>query len=293
MLEKDDSKKLNGAQLDSIQLELNIDILSHQYITSGAANDIYRIVTTDHSLIIKKSKVDLPMLFHYEAEAIKTIKETNSVFVPDVIHVSDEFLVLEDLGEEYKEVSDHDWHHFGSKIGAMHQVHFDYFGYPHDNYLGIWHQPNTPNASWIDFFAINRVECYLSAGKNAELLTPEDRSGIQKIIHKIGNLIPEQKPSLCHGDLWINNIYRKASGKIYLIDPAIHYGLPEADLAMTQMYTLFPEPFYEGYRSTHPLFDDWKDRLPLYQLKELILMIAQFSHEESLNTLRSLIKKYA
>jgi hypothetical protein len=40
MPEKDDTKRLNGAQLDSIQLALNIDILSHQYITSGAANDI-------------------------------------------------------------------------------------------------------------------------------------------------------------------------------------------------------------------------------------------------------------
>ncbi|MFN2153104.1 MAG: hypothetical protein ACK2T5_15970 [Anaerolineales bacterium] len=38
---------------------------------------------------------------------------------------------------------------------------------------------------------------------------------------------------------------------------------------------------------------DWKDRLPLYQLKELKLMIAQFGHEESLKTLRSTIKKYA
>jgi fructosamine-3-kinase len=177
--------------------------------------------------------VDLPRLFHYEAEAIQAIKETNSVFVPEIIHVADEFLALEDLGDEYKEVSDHDWHHFGAQIGAMHQVHFDYFGYPHDNYLGIWDQPNTPNASWIDFFAINRVECYLSAGKNAALLTTEDRKGIRKIINKIGDLIPDQKPSLCHGDLWINNVFRKERGKMYLIDPAIHYGLPEADLAMT------------------------------------------------------------
>ena len=152
MPEKDHTKKLDGAHLYTIQQALNIDILSHEYITSGAANDIFRIVTEDHSLIIKKSKVDLPRLFQYEAEAIKTIKETHTVTVPEVIHVTDDFLVLEDLGDEHKESSDHDWHHFGAQIGAMHQVHFDYFGYPHDNYLGIWDQPNTPNASWIDFF---------------------------------------------------------------------------------------------------------------------------------------------
>ena len=293
MPEKDDTKKLDGAHLDAIQQELNIELLTHEYITSGAANDIFRLTTKDLSLMVKKSKVDLPMLFQYEAEALKTIKETHTVSVPEVIHVTDNFLVLEDLGDEYKESPDRDWYDFGAQIGAMHQVHFDYFGYHHDNYLGIWLQKNTPNPNWIDFFAINRVECYLSAGKNAEILTAGDRNGIQKIFSKIGNLIPEQKPSLCHGDLWINNTFRKESGKIYLMDPAIHYGLPEADLAMTQMYTQFPEAFYEGYRSKHALLPDWKDRLPLYQLKELKLMIAQFGHEESLKTLRSTIKKYA
>ena len=40
MPEKDDTKKLDGAHLDAIQRELNIELLTHEYITSGAANDI-------------------------------------------------------------------------------------------------------------------------------------------------------------------------------------------------------------------------------------------------------------
>jgi fructosamine-3-kinase len=293
MQDADKSKRLNRVQIDVIQHEMDIDVFSHKYITSGAANDIFRIFTENSSFITKRSKADLPMLFQYEAEAINAIRETDTVFVPAVVYVNDDFLILEDLGDEHKEISDVDWYKFGSQIGCMHQTHFDYFGYPHDNYLGIWEQKNTPDECWIDFYYTNRVECYLFTGKNAELLTTEDRNGIRKIIQKMGELIPDQKPSLCHGDFWINNIYRKESGKIYLIDPAIHYGLPEADLAMTQMYAVFPDSFYDGYRSTHSLLDDWKDRLPLYQLKELILMIAQFAHEESLNTLRGIIKKYA
>ena len=56
MPKKNDTKKLDGAHLVAIQRELNIDILNHEYITSGAANDIFRITTKDLSLMIKKSK---------------------------------------------------------------------------------------------------------------------------------------------------------------------------------------------------------------------------------------------
>jgi fructosamine-3-kinase len=105
-------------------------------------------------------------------------------------------------------------------------------------------------------------------------------------------MIPDQKPSLCHGDFWINNIFRKPDGTIYVIDPAIHYGLPEADLAMSQMYEVFPDSFYEGYREVHSLLPDWKERLPLYQLKEHLLMMAQFEHPESIKAIKALIRKF-
>lgn len=61
---------------------------------------------------------------------------------------------------------------------------------------------------------------------------------------------------------------------------------------MTQMYGIFPNHFYEGYKESHPLLPGWKDRCRLYQIKELLLMIAQFKHAESIKNLRDLIQKY-
>ena len=48
-----------------------------------------------------------------------------------------------------------------------------------------------------------------------------------------------------------------------------------------------------SYRTESELLPDWKERLPLYQMKELVLMIAQFEHPESLALLRGAIAKFA
>lgn len=61
---------------------------------------------------------------------------------------------------------------------------------------------------------------------------------------------------------------------------------------MTRMYSIFPDAFYSGYRQTHELADDWQDRLPFYQLKELVLMTAQFADQASLAKLRTMIEPY-
>jgi len=279
--------------LEEVGSILGTAVLSAEYLTSGAANHIFRLTTAGGSLIMKNSKVDKPNLFPCEADALRHIAQTKSVPVPNVLLSSARYLILEDLGAEKTEIEDDNWRDLGTHIGQMHCVNNDRFGYYHNNYLGIWDQYNQFEDDWVTFFYENRVLCFLDVGSNRTLLTREDRRGIEAIISKIRSLVPPQRPSLCHGDLWKNNVYLSTDNVFYVLDPAIHFGLPEADLAMTQMYTAFPDSFYEGYRESHELDGEWKRRLPLYQLKELILMIAQFEHAESVQRLRSLIREYA
>ena len=283
---------LSPALESAISEALGRPVDSTTYLASGAANHIFRVRCGQDTVVAKISKVNEPDLFACEAEGLRHMAATRTVHVPEVIAVSEHFLLMEDLGDEAKDLDDAGWRTFGAQLGAMHQVRHDTFGYTRDNYLGIWPQANPPTADWVDFYYTNRVHCYLDSGKNPQVLTAADRDGIYRLCERMRDLIPDQKPSLCHGDLWMNNIYRKASGRVYVFDPAIHFGLPEADLAMTQLYFFFPEAFYDGYREAHPLEADWKERLPLYQLKELLLMIAQFEHAESLATLRELIARY-
>ncbi len=271
---------------------LDRDIISADYIISGAANHIFRIKTKEKSLILKLSKIDEPRLFECESSALNHLKKTETIPVPEVIAVDDKFLILEDLGVENKSPGDKDWFELGRNMGRLHGVGGSYFGYDYNNFLGIWEQVNTAQEDWLDFYCQNRVLCYLDGGANARLLTADDRRGIEKIVSRIGDLIPNPSPCLCHGDFWRNNVYMTEGSDFYAIDPAIHYGFHEADLVMTCMYEPFPESFFEGYRETHELERDWQNRLPLYQLKELILMIAQFEDKKSIETLKSLIKRY-
>jgi fructosamine-3-kinase len=278
--------------LDEIGASLGEDVTSAEYVTSGAANHVFRITTDAGTRILKASRTDLPDMFALETQGLEHMASTGAVPVPAVLLATSSCLVLEDLGDPTHAPTDDDWARLGAGLGGMHSVTDDRFGYPNDNYLGIWHQRNARSDDWVEFFATNRVLCYLDAGHNATILTAEDRRGLERLIARLGELVPEQKPSLCHGDLWRNNAHLAADGRFCLIDPAVYFGLPEQDLAQTQMYERFPEPFYEGYRSTHELDADWHTRLPLYQLKELLLMVAQFEHEESLATLRELIARY-
>lgn len=268
-----DTPRLSDEQLSKITSLLGAEPRRVEYLTSGAAHHVFRAHLASSSLILKLSKAGKPDLFIKEAHALGHLAQTGTVHVPAVEMATDEFLMLEDLGAEHQGIHDRDWLLFGAQFGRLHQVRSSHFGYEHDNYLGIWDQSNRLADDWADFYYRHRVHCFLDVGRNADVLTKQDRDGIERLFARMKSIVPPQQPALCHGDFWINNIFRKQTGKVYVIDPAIHFGLPEADLAMTQMYGAFPDAFYEGYRSESPLQADWKDRLPLYQLKELLLMM--------------------
>ena len=55
-----------------------------------------------------------------------------------------------------------------------------------------------------------------------------------------------------------------------IIDPAAHYGWAEAELGMTALFGGFPEAFYNAYVETRILDIGWADRLPIYNLYQLL-----------------------
>ena len=310
--------------LERISAALGQPVASASYVTSGAAGHIFRLTlgapddaaaqdndaTTNNNssarktvcpelgvqvhddeparsgpvvprtVIVKTARPERPADFQGEARGLELIASTNTVQTPKVLAVAPEFLVLQDLGINPSEPTDQQWHEFGKQIGKLHSIEGNRFGH-----LGDDGAKNYDN--WVEFFADNRVRNLFELGRNKEVLTYDDKAGIENIIETIGPKVPLTRPMLCHGDLWWENVHLGADGTLYLIDPAIDYSHPEADLAPTQMYTKFPPAFYEGYRTTKALPEDWETRIPLYQLKEQLYMIAQFAHEDSLKTLRA------
>jgi len=314
--------------VDDISAALGQPVAAASYVTSGAAGHVFRLTlggpddvaaqdddaTTNNNgsarktlspelsvqvhddepewggpvipktVIVKTARPERPADFQGEARGLELIACTTTVPTPKVLAVAPEFLVLQDLGINPNQPTDQQWWEFGMQIGKLHSIEGNRFGHLGDDGAKYYDD-------WVEFFVDNRVRNLFELGRNKEVLTDDDKAGIESIIETIGPKVPPTKPMLCHGDLWWENVYLGADSKLYLIDPAIDYSHPEADLAPTQMYTKFPPAFYEGYRTTKALPGDWETRIPLYQLKEQLYMIAQFAHEGSLNTLRANIRK--
>ena len=101
-----------------------------------------------------------------------------------------------------------------------------------------------------------------------------------------------ERPSLVHGDLWSGNMITGNDGKGWLIDPAVYYGHPEVDIAMTELFGGFPRAFYEAYEDTGMLQPGYGDRRDLYNLYQLLNHLNMFGRGY-LPEVRRILKRYA
>ncbi len=160
-------------------------------------------------------------------------------------------------------------------LAQLHRQTRQDFGLDHHTYVGSLFQRNSNHQRWTDFYREERILPLVKLAYDNELLTQENVTEFEGVIAKMDELIPVEKPSLLHGDLWNGN-YILSGSKSYLIDPAIYYGHREMDLAMTQLFGAFPDRFYEVYQSSHPLQSNWESRVPVFQLYPLLVHLNLF-----------------
>jgi fructosamine-3-kinase len=79
-----------------------------------------------------------------------------------------------------------------------------------------------------------------------------------------------------HGDLWWGNVLFGSDGQSWLIDPSVHGGHPEEDLAMLALFGPVPERLVRAYDEVHPLTSGWQDRVALFQLYPLLVHAVLF-----------------
>ena len=264
---------LTPSWLDGLALG---DAVSAESVEGGYASKTFRVRTSLGRSAIVKTQTDLPPdLYAVEADGLDALRVPGGFAVPEVLRVAPDFIVLTDLGASAP--SPTYWEDAGRALALQHQHTADKFGYHQDNYLGVLPQRNPWTTDGHSFFAQHRLLRYLEVPNCYNALSPDDRHRLERVADRLPELVPPQPPSLLHGDLWHGNLLPTPAGRPALIDPAVYYGWPEAELSMLIGCGNIPDAFYRAYEEAHPLAPGWRDRMPLLHLREHLCVTAHFT----------------
>lgn len=235
--------------------------------------------TTSGDFFLKWNETaHLNRMFATEAKGLALLRATRAIYVPEVIATEDlgeyQYLLLEYVGQQ---AGRHDyWKILGQQLAAVHSVHASSSGLDHDNYIGSIPQPNDQCDSWPQFFERTRIAPLLQQAIAKGIAPPKWSSQFDKLFAKLPAILPNDAPSLLHGDLWTGNVIPNMLGAPCLIDPAVYYGHREVDLAMTRLFGEFDPSFYNAYQEAYPLQPGFKERVNIYNLYPLLVHLHLF-----------------
>ncbi|TBW56184.1 hypothetical protein EZI54_09555 [Marinobacter halodurans] len=256
----------------------------------GSINDAFRVVLANgDTAFLKVHRAPPAGFFEAEAEGLRAMLATGTIRVPQVLAVSEQGLLLEwvagapgpDFGRQ-----------LGERLAQMHRATDSAFGFSCDNYCGLTPQPNPRMADGFAFFGEARLLFQARLARDKGRLPAAGVRQVEAIADRLVDWIPEQPPSLIHGDLWSGNIHAGPQGEPVLIDPAAHYGWAEADLAMTTLFGSQSGEFYQAYAANAELAPGWEERVPLYNLYHLLNHLNLFGGGY-LASVRSVLARFA
>ncbi len=240
-------------------------------LSGGDISESYMISDGEQRYFVKVNSRAFLANFEVEAENLKALRETRTVFVPEFVDIGhskhNSFLILNYLSTKRLESSDASFR-FGQQLAELHSWgEQKEFGFDQDNYIGSTIQPNQWNRKWSRFFADQRIgwQLQLIKEKGVTLVDiPEFTNLIQDLLSH-----HQPRPSLLHGDLWHGNVANSAFGPI-CYDPSCYWGDRECDIAMTELFGGFHEEFYRGYESLSPLSSGYDERKHIYNLYHIL-----------------------
>jgi fructosamine-3-kinase len=146
-------------------------------------------------------------------------------------------------------------------------------GFDDDNFIGATAQPNPWTDDGAAFFSEHRIGFQVRLARDRGLLSAAHAAQADRVRTRLPDLLAPcalEPPALLHGDLWSGNVHARQDGVVCLIDPAAHYGLREADLAMTRLFGSLPGEFYAAYDEAYPLPSGVAERVAVFNLYHLL-----------------------
>ncbi len=228
-----------------------------------------------------------------EMEGLNAIRETAVIKAPQVYYCQSweagAVLIMEFVRS--KRPRDTEMALLGKQLAQMHLGEARSFGWHSSNFIGSLAQSNTKMDRWPEFYVSERLVPQLKMARDRQFLSSDEIPSHDRMIGILEELCPDTTPSLLHGDLWGGNYLIAEDGTPFLIDPAVHYGHHEVDIAMSQLFGGFGDAFYRAYERDLPGDALSADRIKVYQLYYLLVHLNLFgrSYYASVN---SILKQY-
>ena len=166
------------------------------------------------------------------------------------------------------------WRQIGQALARLHQATAASFGLDRPNYFGPFVQDNRPLADWPTFYAERRLLPYLKLAVDAGHLPPATRRNVERLLARLPALCgPPVPPALLHGDAHQSNFISTANGAV-LVDPAVYYGHPEADLALLGYFQPVPDEVLAGYAEVRPIEAGFAERRDLWRVAAWLAVVA-------------------
>lgn len=274
-----------------IETHLGTAISVDSRLHGGVVNEVYQLISAAGDFVVKVTRAqpqaDWPRAFFAEAQGLALLRDAG-MQVPNVIAYGDatggyQYLLLSYLSSvaETPEQAEQ----LGRNLATLHQSTAEQFGGTAASFFGEVSQENPECEHLSDFLWEYRIKPLLE--HTAACWSEAEMDYFHSLAERLPKLIPDEPPTLIHGDLWHGNIMYTTDGPA-LIDPAATYAHREMDLSMLQLFNDFPSRTFDAYNEAFPLAEGWFERMSLWNLAPLLLNQVLYGKGYKSNTLEAL-----
>ncbi len=268
-------------------------IIARSILSKSFGMKCEKVILEDNSHFvvkyIQKKNVDYNPIIN-EAKSLIYMYKKFKNFFPKTYYYDKNILVMEYIennglkGKNYQK-------ELALILSKIHKKNNTNFGFDFDTPIGGLRQPSKFSNNWIKFYKENRLGMIFELINKKNPMPNETNRNIEKIIKNLDQMLPKNPiPSLLHGDLWEGNILFNNEKIVGFIDPGVHFGHNELEIAYLTWFKYVNNEFLNYYSDIINIDKYYKKYEPIYQLYYCLLNVHLWDREYINNT-NELIKK--